>query len=272
MTREYNTMMKLAPKAARELFVGNLALHEVTEEVLRDKLRELLFSLPDYEAAYPGMPEPICSLEMRRNGTRGLFAFVEFLDDTIASTVQKLNGVELKGRPMRIGRPKHQLYDTAAMAPPSLDITPLRALGILPSDQELAVFSSAQLDDKLKELYIGNLKVGAFDEKQLIDFLEPVCLQLEEYNPHRGPPITSVVFGPNGKFCFVRVQNIHMPAKLVPVLDKMELFGRKLNVGLPKGVEGKQVDELSEEWTGRRLAPADDAFSAGAKAAAFMTV
>ena len=52
---------------------------------------------------------------------QGDFAFVEMRDEVIAVTAMRFNGIELCGRPLRIGRPSGYVQPISG-DPPPLDV------------------------------------------------------------------------------------------------------------------------------------------------------
>lgn len=84
----------------REVYVGNLAVGQVLEHHLQQLFNQSLAqAFP--ETAQPGK-EAVKSINMH---TEGKYAFVEFRDANMATTALHLDGVELMGSPLAIGRP-----------------------------------------------------------------------------------------------------------------------------------------------------------------------
>ena len=75
--------------------------------MLRQAFNSFFFAQPSFLERYPGIWDVTLSVNFPCRG-QGKFAFVEFVDDVIASTALCMNGFELRGRPMMVGRP--QMY------------------------------------------------------------------------------------------------------------------------------------------------------------------
>ena len=80
--------------------MGNLAIGQVQPHHLRELFNaSLAKAFP--ETSVPGN-EAVKNINMH---TEGKYAFVEFRNATMATTALHLNGVELMGSPLSIGRP-----------------------------------------------------------------------------------------------------------------------------------------------------------------------
>uniref|UniRef100_A0A061RZ22 RRM domain-containing protein n=1 Tax=Tetraselmis sp. GSL018 TaxID=582737 RepID=A0A061RZ22_9CHLO len=89
-----------ASKTQREVYVGNLALGLVTEDVLRTLFNNALkVAFPDYST--PGM-EPVVNVSMHSDGR---YAFVELRTPEMASEALKISGLQLLGQALSVGRP-----------------------------------------------------------------------------------------------------------------------------------------------------------------------
>ena len=86
-----------ASKKQREIYVGNLAMNVVTPEILAEVFNSALLSLSKDGRT------PVVHCNMAHDGK---FAFVELRTEEISDAAQHLDGVELCGRPMKVGRPK----------------------------------------------------------------------------------------------------------------------------------------------------------------------
>ena len=87
---------------------------------------------------------------------------------------------------------------------------------------------------KQRELYVGNLAVGAVNASTLKDFFTAALQSAKEYSPTMGPPVTCVQMSGEGKFAFVEFQTEVMAVTALQ-LDKVDVAGRALNVGRPAG-------------------------------------
>lgn len=245
-------------KKRREAYIGNImAVGDTIRIQLTEALRALFKTLPEYPAKYPALADPILSVKFPNVGN-GIFAFVEFADEVLASTAMCFNGLEFQGRALKIGRPAG--YECGPSGQPApLDVEPLRALRLLP----LHPTSSQR---QLCELYFGNLPPGSVSEATLRELLEPVCMELSEYRPEIGAPITKVMFGDsNCTYAFVLFQNAEMATKLLPIFNDMVLFGWKIKVGRPTYLQRAEQHLVA---CGPAPQPQDSEVAAAAVAAA----
>lgn len=87
-------------KKTRELYVGNLAIGMVSEQMLREFFNTALANLAP-EAAASGQPMVVnvwMASDMK-------YSFVEFRTTELATTAMSLDKVELCGRSIHVGRP-----------------------------------------------------------------------------------------------------------------------------------------------------------------------
>ena len=80
-----------------------------------------------------------------------MFAFVEFLDEAIATTALELSGLMLGNKPLRIGRPQNYCATSRYGGVPALELKTKCAR------PDTGAF--------LREVYFGNLTHGKVDEK-----------------------------------------------------------------------------------------------------------
>jgi len=230
------------PKKRRECYVGNLAKGQVTETVLQECFCKLFHALPSYAEAYPGMPKPVCSITwpVQCQGHNGQFAFVEFLDEVLAETAMLMSGADLCGRPLRIGRPQGFVKSISDPQVQTLDVSPLKSVGLLPA---LNVFATLE-GQRERELYFGNLMPDEVNSEVLTNLLLPVCLEMPEYDSSLGNPILRVNLNPTSSFGFVLFQSAAMATSVMEVFDSMELYGRRLKVRRPAGVGNARPDAM----------------------------
>ena len=75
--------------------------------MLWQAFNSFFFAQPSFLEKYPGISDVTLSVNFPFRG-QGKFAFVEFVDDVIASTALCMDGFELHGRPIIVSRP--QMY------------------------------------------------------------------------------------------------------------------------------------------------------------------
>lgn len=94
----------------------------------------------------------------------------------------------------------------------------------------MAHFASSK---KQREVYVGNLTVGLVTPQMLRDLcngaLAPYCSDAAT-----NPPVVNVSMDAEGKYSFVEMRTEELATAALH-LDKVELCGRNINVGRPKG-------------------------------------
>ena len=87
-----------ASRKQREVYVGNLAMGVVTEAMLAEVFDSALESLSPDDAR-----PPVVGVQISPDGA---YAFAEMRTEALSDAAMHLDGVELCGRAMRVGRPK----------------------------------------------------------------------------------------------------------------------------------------------------------------------
>jgi len=92
-----------------------------------------------------------------------------------------------------------------------------------------------QANKKQRELYIGNLASGVVTTEMLRELFNAVLVNMT-LDPINQPPVLDVKADPTGRgrFAFVEMRTAALAMASLH-LDKMELCGRTLNIGRPKG-------------------------------------
>lgn len=90
--------MSMGGKKQRELYVGNLAIGMVTEQMLRDFFNTALKGLVPEEAHTPAVMNVWMAADMK-------YSFVEMRTEHLATSSIALDKVELCGRSLNVGRP-----------------------------------------------------------------------------------------------------------------------------------------------------------------------
>ena len=89
-----------ASKTTREVYVGNLAVGLVTDEILKTLFNNaLVATFP--QNALPGQ-EPVINVNMHSDGR---YAFVELRSPEMATEALKIGGLQLLGQAISVGRP-----------------------------------------------------------------------------------------------------------------------------------------------------------------------
>lgn len=222
----------------RECYIGGL-VHangkaKVSSELLQSALRELFRAIPDFKLHYPDLEDPIRSC-IFPTASKGQFAFVEFHDEVLCVTAIQMSGVQILGKPIKIGRPIGFTPYAQLSAPDPLDVSSLRAKGLLPQEPDKLQGSGKVLVqvNRLRELFIGGLRSSFVDETAIADLLTPVCMKLPEYQTDWGPAVSKVVFGREKNFCFVTMQSQELAGRIIPIFHDIEFCGKKLRVQRP---------------------------------------
>lgn len=141
---------------------------------------------------------------------------------------------------------KASLFDTAAPAVPTpAPPDPAKQAALLAQQQQLAqqwilqqqqqtaiqTGTAAGTNKKQREVYCGNLTVGLVTPQMLQELFNGALLPCSKDGL---PPVVNVSMNSDGKFAFVELRTEELSA-LAMNLDKVELCGRAINVGRPRG-------------------------------------
>mmetsp|Transcript_17977 Transcript_17977/g.42546 ORF Transcript_17977/g.42546 Transcript_17977/m.42546 type:complete len:522 (-) Transcript_17977:714-2279(-) len=229
---------QMSSKQQRTCYVGSLLPNVVTAEVLTEFFSQVFSSLPSYD---PSQGPPITSINM---GAAGSFAFVEMRDEVLAATMMNLDKLELCGRMLKIGRPSG--YVQTAFQSQPLDVSMLR-ISAAPTPNALNPFITQQIaqggyvqkgpDDGKQQrvLYVGNLAVGIVTGPMLHDLFQLPLQSMPGFDHSLGPAVVNVNMVGESKFAFVEIRSEELATTAVALLHGMELCGRKMHVGRPKG-------------------------------------
>jgi len=88
---------------------------------------------------------------------------------------------------------------------------------------------------KQRELYVGNLPVGMITAAALKELFSQPLRTMPGYDESTGPPCLNIDLSADGKFAFVEFRDEAITTIALTLFDKMELCGRPLNVGRPRG-------------------------------------
>ncbi|MEW5312395.1 MAG: hypothetical protein WDW38_004034 [Sanguina aurantia] len=93
--------------------------------------------------------------------------------------------------------------------------------------------TALQANRKQREVYVGNLAIGSVTADMLKELFNAVLAQMVQ-DPISNPPVMETKLDASGRFGFVELRTIELADAAVQ-LDKLELCGRPMNVGRPKG-------------------------------------
>jgi hypothetical protein len=86
---------------------------------------------------------------------------------------------------------------------------------------------------KQREVYVGNLVIGSVSDLMLRELFNAALAHFVA-DPVTRPPVVSVTMDGSGRFGFVELRTEELAAEAMK-LDKVNLGGRDINVGRPKG-------------------------------------
>jgi hypothetical protein len=86
---------------------------------------------------------------------------------------------------------------------------------------------------KQREVYVGNLVIGSVSDLMLRELFNAALAHFVA-DPVTRPPVVSVTMDGSGRFGFVELRTEELAAEAMK-LDKVNLGGREINVGRPKG-------------------------------------
>jgi splicing factor U2AF subunit len=90
------------------------------------------------------------------------------------------------------------------------------------------------LDRKQREVYVGNLAIGAINGQLLEEFFDQALSHMVP-DPVAAPPVTNVNMDGQGRFAFVEFRTRELASHAI-LMDKLvEVCGRHLHIGRPKG-------------------------------------
>lgn len=220
-------------KKSREIFVGSLLQHQVTQMHLRQFFKELFEKIHEFGERYPHLlaSGPVVEVQI---GSDGKFAFVEFATEELAVTALEFDRCELLGRPIKTGRSNN--YVPMGPPPQPLDVSMLRAAGFInPTAKSTQARAINPLEGrKQRELFIGQLPTNITPEA-ISDLFTPACQLLPEYNPSLGPPILNVDIHTSGTYGFAEFQSHDLATAAKGIFHNMEVLGKKLTVDRPSG-------------------------------------
>ncbi|KAI7840349.1 hypothetical protein COHA_006131 [Chlorella ohadii] len=90
------------------------------------------------------------------------------------------------------------------------------------------------LHRKQREVYIGNLAIGIITKDLLQEFWDQVFAHAVP-DPVNNPPVANINMDPGGRFAFVEFQKEELASKALEMDRVVELCGRAMHIGRPKG-------------------------------------
>jgi splicing factor U2AF subunit len=116
------------------------------------------------------------------------------------------------------------------LAPGGLPITPAAAA---------AALAPSAANKRAREIYIGNLPQGIIGSTEIRELFN---LALANFvpDPVTNPPVVEVKMDPTGRYAFVELRTFDLTHHILQ-LDKVEVAGKPLKIGRPKGYEEEVV-------------------------------
>lgn len=100
------------------------------------------------------------------------------------------------------------------------------------------------IDKKRREVYIGNLAIGQTTREVLTEFFNQALAHLLP-DPLNIPPVVNINMDNQGRFAFVEYQTMELATQAIRMDHQVELFGRAMHIGRPKGyIEPRQGEVL----------------------------
>ncbi|GMH45146.1 hypothetical protein BSKO_13103 [Bryopsis sp. KO-2023] len=109
----------------------------------------------------------------------------------------------------------------------------LLAQQLLLQQQAVTGTNAMIANKKQREVYVGNLTIGVVTADMLRELFNGALSSLVP-DPVTNPPVVSVAMDASGRFGFVELRTEELSTAAMQ-LDKVELCGRHVNVGRPKG-------------------------------------
>ncbi|GFR47985.1 hypothetical protein Agub_g9809 [Astrephomene gubernaculifera] len=100
--------------------------------------------------------------------------------------------------------------------------------------QQQSNTNATTLDRKSREIYVGNLAIGVVTADMLKELFNTI-LANQVPDPTNAPPVVNVNLDSSaGRFAFIEFRTRELTDAAIQ-LDKLELCGRQMNIGRPKG-------------------------------------
>lgn len=107
------------------------------------------------------------------------------------------------------------------------------ALQVLLNNGAGGLNAAMAANKKQREVYVGNLVIGQISDLMLRELFNAALAHFVA-DPVTRPPVVSVTMDGSGRFGFVELRTEELAAEAMK-LDKVNLGGREINVGRPKG-------------------------------------
>jgi len=224
-------------KKQRELYVGNLP-SGISEPMLKELFSQILQACEGFNAA---LGPAVLNVQLCGGGT---YAFVEFRDETMCETARQFTGMVLSSKNLRLNHPNGYVpppVPVKVLTPPPSLLQKFGLGGVVGSGVA-AVGAAQQLpaarmdNKKARELYVGNLTVGAVTAAMLKELFNAPLLTLPGGESADGfPPVIDARVDAGGKFAFVEFREENLATTALSLFNTMELCGRPMQVARPSG-------------------------------------
>eukprot|EP00798_Chlamydomonas_sp_ICE-L_P000036 gene36-12845_t len=212
-------------RAARRVYVGNLAPGMVTDAQLRAIFNSALM------AAFPGsnVPgmEPVVGINM---DGQGRYSFVEFRNPDMATASMQLSGqVTLHGKAMTVERPQDFIQLTNAVS--AAQAGAMNMASMLTGAAPMApVPTGPPVPPVAKRVYVGNLAAGMVTDSQLRTIFNS---SLSAAFPGM-EPVVSINMDGQGRYAFLEFRNPDMATAALQLSGQVTLHGKAMTVERPQ--------------------------------------
>lgn len=109
--------------------------------------------------------------------------------------------------------------------------------------------AAVTLDRKQREVYVGNLAIGVINGKLLEEFFNQALSHMVP-DPVSAPPVFNVNMDGQGRFAFVEFRTRDLANEALKMDKLVEIYGRHLHIGRPKGYVEPTAPPLPLSLTG----------------------
>lgn len=206
-------------KKAREVYVGNLAIGMVTENMLRDFFNTAMKGLVPEEANSPSVMNVWMAADMK-------YSFVEMRTVELATSSMALDKVELCGRALNVGRPSGYVAPTGPSIPMQMGMTNLYAMAQSPAMGMMAGAGTPASKAICLENMLTEQDVAGDEYDEIVEDIKDECAK-------HGPVDKVVIPRPGapgvGK-AFVKFAAVEGATKAMDALSGRTFDGRKVAV------------------------------------------
>ena len=283
--------MAINNKKQRELYVGNLPIG-MTEPMMKELFAQILQQCEGFDGA---LGPPVLNVQLCGGGTYAFVEFrdeqcaatsMQFHGMRLSDKIIKINhpnGYVPPPVPVLRLVPPSDLLQNVGLAgpagmplpgvPPPMAVQAGGATGAvggmtiaMPPAGVMAATAAAgsallpgglpRYDEKkMRELYVGNLTVGAVTANMLKELFLAPLQTLPENKDATVPPVIDARLDPGGKFAFLEFRDMMMASTALTLFAGMELCGRPMTVARPTGYAPPEAYGLPPAQVASGVAP-----------------